>query len=273
MPDHYAVVGNPIAHSKSPLIHTAFARQTGQDLVYERLLAPLDGFATTVARFAAAGGSGLNVTVPFKVEAFMLARGTSERARVAGAVNTLRREGDAWWGDNTDGAGLVRDLVDRLGVRIEGRDVVILGAGGATRGIVVPLLAQRPRTLTIANRTVDKAAALAMDFAAHGEVRAASAPALEGRAFDLVIHATSADVAGGAAFPWPGSIFAAGAFAYDLTYADQPTAFLRFARDNGVAACADGLGMLIEQAAESFFVWRGVRPDTRPVFGLLRSGG
>ena len=270
MPDRYAVIGNPIAHSKSPLIHAAFARQTGQDLAYERLLAPLDGFTATAEQFAGEGGKGLNVTMPFKLEAFMLARGLSERARVAGAVNTLRRDGDGWYGDNTDGVGLVRDLVDNLGVRIEGRDVVILGAGGATRGIVVPLLEQKPRTLTVANRTVDKAVALAADFVAYGAVRAASAAALEERTFDVVIHATSADVTGGASVAWPRSMFAAGAFAYDLTYADEPTAFVRFARDQGVGAVADGLGMLIEQAAESFFVWRGVRPDTRPVFPLLR---
>lgn len=272
MTDRYAVIGNPIAHSKSPLIHEAFARQTGQDMRYERLLAPLDGFASSVAAFAAAGGKGLNVTLPFKLEAFLLARNVSERARVAGAVNTLRRGRDGWHGDNTDGVGLTRDLADNLGVRIAGRDVVILGAGGATRGIVAPLLEQRPRTLTVANRTVDKAVALAADFVAFGDVRAASAAALEDRAFDLVIHATSADVTGAAAFAWPASIFAPGAFAYDLVYADEATAFLRFARAHGVTAMADGLGMLVEQAAESFFVWRGVRPDTRPVLALLRGG-
>jgi shikimate dehydrogenase len=273
MPDRYAVVGNPIAHSKSPLIHAAFARQTGQDLVYDRLLAPLDGFTVTVERFAAEGGRGLNVTLPFKQEAFALAREVSERARIAGAVNTLRRDADGWYGDNTDGAGLMRDLTDNLGVRIEDRDVVVLGAGGATRGIIVPLLARRPRTLTIANRTVNRAVALAAEFAVHGEVRAASAAALEGRAFDLAIHATSADTTAGERFVWPASIFAPGAFAYDLAYADEPTAFLRFAREHGVRAFADGLGMLVEQAAESFAVWRGVRPDTRSVLALLRSAG
>jgi shikimate dehydrogenase len=270
MTDRYAVIGNPIAHSRSPLIHTAFVRETGQDLVYDRLLASPDGFAAAVQRFAAEGGKGLNVTLPFKVEAFALARRTSERARIAGAVNTLRLDADGWYGDNTDGVGLTRDLVDNLGVRIEDRDVVILGAGGATRGIVVPLLSRRPRTLTIANRTVDKAVTLAADFAGYGEVRAASAAALEGRAFDLVIHATSAHTTSGERFAWPGSIFALGAFAYDLAYSDAPTAFLRFAHDNGVHTLADGLGMLVEQAAESFYVWRGIRPATRAVRALLR---
>jgi shikimate dehydrogenase len=270
MPDRYAVIGNPIAHSKSPLIHAAFARATGEDIVYERILAPLDGFGAAVGQFVAAGGRGLNVTMPFKLEAHALARTLSPRARVAGAVNTLRRDGDAWYGDNTDGVGLVRDLVDNLGVALAGRDALVLGAGGATRGIVVPLLEQRPRTLTVANRTVEKAVALALDFTSHGEVRAASAAALEGRYFDVVVNAAGGPEDAEPALPWPSSLFAPGAFAYDLTYADAPTPFLRWARAQGAARCADGLGMLIEQAAESFLVWRGVRPDTRPVFALLR---
>lgn len=268
--DRYAVIGNPIAHSKSPLIHAAFARATGEDLVYERILAPLDGFVAAAQAFAAGGGKGLNVTMPFKLEAHGLARTLSPRARIAGAVNTLRRDGDAWYGDNTDGVGLVRDLVDNLGVRLAERDVLVLGAGGATRGIVVPLLEQRPRTLTVANRTVEKAVALAVDFASYGEVRAASAPALEGRYFDVVVHAAGGPGDGPEASMWPQSLFAPGAFAYDLTYADAPTPFLRWAGAHGAARLADGLGMLIEQAAESFLVWRGVRPDTRPVFALLR---
>ena len=270
MTDRYAVIGNPIAHSKSPLIHAAFARATGEDIAYGRILAPLDGFATAVAQFAAEGGRGLNVTMPFKLEAHTLARALSPRARIAGAVNTLRRDGDAWYGDNTDGVGLVRDLVDNLGVALTGRDVVVLGAGGATRGIVVPLMEQHPRTLTVANRTVEKAVAVAVDFAAFGEVRAASAAALEGRYFDVVLHAAGGPGDAAESSIWPASLFAPNAFAYDFTYADAPTPFLRWARAHGAARAADGLGMLIEQAAESFFVWRGVRPDTRPVFALLR---
>ncbi len=270
MTDRYAVIGNPIAHSKSPLIHAAFARQTGAAITYERILAPLDGFAAAAHQFAADGGRGLNVTLPFKLEAFALAAALSDRARTAGAVNTLRRDADGWFGDNTDGVGLTRDLQDNLGVVLGGRDVLVLGAGGAARGIVAPLLAAGPRTLTIANRTVARAAALAMDFARRGEVRAASAGALEGRSFDVVIDATSAGIRGEASVPWPATLFAPGAFAYDLSYADAPTAFLRWARAAGAARMADGLGMLIEQAAESFFVWRGVRPDTRPVLTLFR---
>ena len=270
MTDRYAVIGHPIAHSKSPVIHAAFARETGEDIVYERILAPLDGFVAAVEAFAAAGGKGLNVTLPFKLEAHALARTLSARARIAGAVNTLRRENDAWYGDNTDGVGLVRDLAQNLGTALGGRDVLILGAGGATRGIVVPLLEQAPRTLTVANRTVEKAFSLAADFVDHGEVRAASAAALEGRCFDVVIHAASGGVKGDDALVWPEHLFAADALAYDLSYADEPTPFMRWARAQGAARAVDGLGMLVEQAAESFFVWRGVHPDTRPVFALLR---
>ena len=271
MTDRYAVIGNPVAHSKSPLIHAAFARATGDDIAYDRILAPLDGFDAAVAQFAAAGGRGLNVTMPFKLEAYALASTLSERARVAGAVNTLRLDPGGWHGDNTDGVGVTRDLVQNLGVSIAGRDVLILGAGGAARGILAPLLWQKPRTLTVANRTVDKAVTLAADFVAYGEVRAASAAALEGRSFDVVIHATGASVTGEAAPAWPVTIFAPGSFAYDLSYADEPTAFIRWARAHGAAGTADGLGMLVEQAAESFFVWRRVRPDTRPVLASLRA--
>jgi shikimate dehydrogenase len=270
MTDRYAVIGNPVAHSKSPLIHEAFASQTGEDIVYERLLAPLDGFVAAVAAFAAAGGRGLNVTMPFKLEAYALADAKSERARIAGAVNTLRRDGLTWYGDNTDGVGVMRDLVHNLGVTIDGCDVLVLGAGGAARGILAPLLEARPRTLTVANRTVGKAVTLAAAFVAYGEVRAASAGALEGRRFDLVIHAASGDLTRAGVPPWPPTIFAPGAFVYDLRYADAPTSFLRWAHAQGVTRSADGLGMLIEQAAESFLVWRGVRPDTRAVFPLLR---
>jgi shikimate dehydrogenase len=269
MTDRYAVIGHPIAHSKSPLIHLAFAQETRDDISYERILAPLDGFVPAVEAFAAAGGKGLNVTMPFKLQAHALARTLSARARVAGAVNTLRRDGDAWYGDNTDGVGLVRDLTQNLGVLLLGRNVLVLGAGGATRGVVVPLLEQRPRTLTVANRTVEKAVSLAADFADYGEVRAASAAGLEARRFDVVVNAASGTV-DDEHLPWPRSLFAPDALAYDLSYAEGATPFMRWARDAGAARIVDGLGMLIEQAAESYFVWRGVRPDTRRVFPLLR---
>ena len=274
MTDRYAVIGNPIAHSKSPLIHAAFARETGQLLTYGRLLAPLDGFATEVARFAANGGSGLNVTVPFKLEAFALARECSERARRAGAVNTLKRVGDHWYADNTDGAGLVHDLIENLGVTLAGRRIAVLGAGGAARGILQPILDAHPGEIVVANRTTVRAQALAQDFAGYGPIQAIAPDDLAGHAFDVVINATSFGMADTAPTPppCPASIFSPSTFAYDLVYAiaDEPTPFLRLALAAGVTRSADGLGMLIEQAAESFFLWRGVRPHTAHVFPLLR---
>jgi shikimate dehydrogenase len=274
MPDRYAVIGNPIAHSKSPIIQNAFAAQTGQDMAYERLLAPLDGFRATVERFAAEGGKGLNVTIPFKLEAFDVASAATERATLAGAVNTLKRVGDAWHADNTDGVGLVRDLVHNRGVDVRGRAIAILGAGGAVRGIVKPLLDAGAASITVSNRTMPKAEAIATQFSRYGRVEAVAPSALGGRAHAVVINATSLGMGGTAvdAFPFPGSIFAPGAFAYDLIYSDKPTAFMRWAREHGAAGAGDGMGMLIEQAAESFALWRGVRPDTKPVFALLRPG-
>jgi shikimate dehydrogenase len=268
--DRYAVVGNPVAHSRSPQIHEAFARATRHEMTYERLLAPLDGFTTTVERFAAEGGRGLNVTVPFKLQALALAHSASDRARAAGAANTLKREGDGWYADNTDGAGIVRDLTINLDVALAGRDVLVLGAGGAARGIVLPLFDENVRSLVISNRTAEKADALAAAFASRGPVEAVKPDALGPRKFDIVINATSAGLKGDVAWPWPAGLFGAGAFAYDMIYGDGSTMFVRWARAQGVARTADGIGMLIEQAAESFHVWRGVRPPTRPVFSMLR---
>ena len=271
--DKYAVIGNPVAHSRSPPIHEAFARATGQSLTYERLLAPLDGFVATVEAFARSGGKGLNVTVPFKLEAFALAGAHSPRAKLSGSVNTLKRVDDGWFGDNTDGPGVVRDLKQNWRVELASRDILVLGAGGASRGIMSSLLAERPRSLTVSNRTVAKAAIIAQMFAPHGPIAAVAPPALAGRSFDIVINATSAGLVDKSPPPWPGSIVASGAFAYDMIYADTPTAFRVWAQANGAARTADGLGMLIEQAAESFFIWRGVRPDTAPIFHLLRPSG
>ncbi len=272
MTDRYAVVGNPIAHSRSPEIHAAFARETAQDLSYERLLAPLDGFVETVTRFQREGGRGLNVTVPFKLEAFALAREHSPRALRAGACNTLAWRGTHWFGDNTDGAGLVRDLDVNLGVALAGHDLLVLGAGGAARGILAPLLGAAPNTLTISNRSMAKADDLARGFADLGPIRALAPGALAGTRFDVVLNATSSSMAAAAAGapPWPGTIFAGAAFAYDLMYGSEPTAFERWAQASGAARVADGFGMLLEQAAESFLVWRGVRPDTAPVYAQLR---
>jgi len=267
MTDRYAVFGHPIAHSKSPRIHAEFARQTGQDLSYEAILAPLDGFAAAVQAFRAADGKGANVTVPFKEQAFELATRRTARAEAAGAVNTLKFEDDEILGDNTDGAGLVADLTRNLSLSLAGRRILLLGAGGAGRGVVLPLLGERPASLFIANRTADKALALARRFAAAGPVEGGGFEALPGRQFDLVINATAASLAGELP-PLPDEVFAPGALAYDMMYG-QDTPFLAFARAHG-ARVADGLGMLVEQAAEAFLLWRGVRPATAPVIALLR---
>jgi shikimate dehydrogenase len=265
MTDRYAVFGHPIAHSKSPRIHAAFARQTGQDMTYEAILAPLDGFTASVATFIAAGGRGANVTVPFKEEAFELASRLSPRAERAGAVNTLKFEPDGILGDNTDGAGLAADLTRNLHCALAGKRILLLGAGGAARGVIEPLLDQRPAALVIANRTVSRAQALAELF--DRGIRACGFDAVDAP-FDLVINATAASLAGELPPLSPG-IFTADTLAYDMMYG-RDTPFLAFARAEG-AATADGLGMLVEQAAEAFFVWRGVRPDTAPVIAALRA--
>lgn len=299
MSARYAVFGNPISHSRSPAIHAAFAAQTGEDIVYTAILAPLDGFAASVRDFIAAGGRGANVTVPFKEEAFRLADRLTPRAELAGAVNTLifaapdSSTADApapITGDNTDGAGLLRDLEHNLGCRIAGRRVLLLGAGGAARGALGLLLAAGPAQVFIANRTAEKAAALARQFAQHLACAAAAdagappaaapaSPALAGGAFaelagndfDLVINATAASLKGEVP-PLPAGIYAPGSLAYDMMYSpDGDTPFLAAARAAGAARCADGLGMLVEQAAEAFFVWRGVRPDSGAVLAALRA--
>lgn len=270
MSDRYAVIGHPVDHSKSPLIHAAFARQTGQDLVYGRLLAPLDDFAGSARRFFAEGGAGLNVTVPFKHEAWQLVDAREGGAEAAGAVNTIRREGPRLIGHNTDGPGLVADLERNLGVAIGGRRVLLMGAGGAARGVLLPLLERAPSALVIVNRTPDRAEMLARQFGGPGlPLRGSGYAALAGEQFDLVINATSASLAG-ALPPLPDTLFASGAFAYDMMYGRE-TPFIAFARARGVAF-ADGLGMLVEQAAESFLIWRGVRPLTAPVIARLRAG-
>jgi shikimate dehydrogenase len=278
MPDRYAVFGNPIAHSKSARIHAEFARQTRQDLNYVALLAPLDGFAACVEAFRAGGGRGANVTVPFKEEAFRLAGRHSIRAQAAGAVNTLRFDDGTIYGDNTDGIGLVVDLARNLGLTLAGKRILLLGAGGAARGVILPLLLERPRCLTLVNRRPEKAVLLrdhfaVAEFTGSGE----HTPALEakryedlgGPGYDLVVNATAASLAG-ERLPLPDDVFAPGALAYDLMYG-RDTPFLAFARQEG-AKVADGLGMLVEQAAESFLLWRGTRPATRPVIDLLRGG-
>ena len=263
MHDRYAVVGNPIAHSKSQEIHTLFARQTGEPIEYTKLLSPLDGFAGTVRQFAADGGKGLNVTVPFKFEAFRLATENTPRAETAGAVNTLRFDGNRILGDNTDGAGLVADITRNLGISLRDARILMLGAGGAAYGVMLPLLDQKPKVLHIANRTPAKAAVLAEAFARYGRTDSSGYDALEGQ-YDVIINATSAGLQD--TMPAvPAGIFGEGTLALDMVYADRPTVFMAFAAEQG-ACIRDGFGMLVEQAAESFFVWRGVRPDTASVF-------
>jgi shikimate dehydrogenase len=266
--DRYAVIGNPIAHSKSPEIHTQFAIQTGQNLQYERLLAPLDEFAATVRSFVAQGGRGLNVTVPFKLEAHALATVLTERARAAGAVNTLRFAGGMIEGDNTDGVGLVRDIVNNAVCPIAGKKVLLLGAGGAARGVVLPILQEQPAELVIANRTPSKAVELVQQFStASANLRASDFAALA-LPFDIVINATSASL--GSDMPAiSDAVFAKSALAYDMMYGKEPPLFMQFATQSGAVA-RDGLGMLVEQAAESFFFWRGVRPDTASVLTRMR---
>jgi len=260
MSDRYAVIGNPIGHSKSPWIHARFARDCGQDLDYGRIEAPLDGFAAAVDAFRAAGGKGLNVTLPFKEQAHSYCERVS--ARAVQVVNTLAFEGSAY-GDNTDGVGLVRDLRVNLGVELAGRQVLLMGAGGAAQGVVGALLEAGVAQLVVANRTLGRAQALA---ARHSGVTAKSYASL-GEPVDIVVNATSAGLAGDA-LALPHGLLGKGTLAYDMVYG-RDTPFLAAARAAGARAC-DGLGMLVEQAAESFLVWRGVRPETGAVLADLR---
>jgi shikimate dehydrogenase len=274
MTDRYAVIGHPIAHSKSPLIHAAFARQTGQDLEYTRILSAPDAFVDTVRCFFGDGGQGLNVTVPFKEAAWRLVDEHSPRAATAGAVNTLiRLPGQRLRGDNTDGVGLVRDLAGNHGFDFAGRRVLLLGAGGAARGVLRPLLESGLAELLIANRTLDMAAALAAAVAdldpGGATVHACGLADLGPVAFDLIINATSTGLTGAVPAIAP-SVLAPGAWTYDMIYADSPTPFCRWGLSHGAARAIDGLGMLVEQAAESFFLWRGMRPETAAVIDLLR---
>ncbi len=274
MSDRYAVIGNPVAHSQSPRIHAAFARQTGEDIEYTRLLAPLDQFEATLKDFFAQGGIGANVTVPFKLEAFDLAEEATPRAKDAQAANFLKISQGVIRADNTDGAGLVRDIVHNLKFDLAGKRVLLLGAGGAAQGVLLPLIDCQPALLTIANRTIEKAMNLAESFrhkpaAVSTVLSALRFQELTGHRYDLVINATSSSLHG-EALALPEGLFAQGGLAYEMMYGKGETAFLAFARAHGAHA-ADGLGMLVEQAAESFFLWRGVRPDSVPVIAMLRA--
>jgi len=268
--DKYAVFGNPIKQSRSPLIHNAFAAQCGHQLQYRAVLVPPDGFAHAARRFFDGQGAGLNVTVPFKLDAFQFADRLSDCAQRAGAVNTLTRSEDGQIdGDNTDGIGLVRDMIVNLGWSVQGLRVLILGAGGATRGVLEPLLREQPQELLIVNRTPEKAHQLARKFADIAAVEGGGYSLIGQREFDLVINASSAGLTG--EMPdLPGSLLTERSCCYDMVYGAEPTAFMRWAAHHAAWAVADGLGMLVEQAAQSFYIWRKLRPETRPVINKLR---
>lgn len=269
MTDQYAVFGNPINHSKSPAIHRQFAEQTGQDLHYAKQLVAEDEFVQTAQAFFAQGGKGLNVTVPFKLEAFGFAQQLTPRAQRAGAVNTLALQMDgSILGDNTDGIGMVHDM-HNLGWDIEAKRVLIVGAGGAVRGILQPLLAEHPSQLVIANRTQSKAEELVAEFHDLGDLLALGFEQLAGERFDIVINGTSASLSGDLP-PLPQDLLNENAACYDLMYGAEPTVFLKWAAENGAAKMADGLGMLVGQAAEAFYLWRHIRPEVVPVITALR---
>ncbi|MBI5006966.1 MAG: shikimate dehydrogenase [Nitrosomonadales bacterium] len=268
MTDKYAVIGNPISHSKSPLIHSLFAAQTGQDMSYEAIEAPLDGFAATIQRLRSEGYKGCNVTVPFKFEAYQLCDELAPRARDAKAVNTIVFRDGKILGTNTDGAGLLNDIQNNLGVKLMWKDALLLGAGGAAAGVLWPLF-NAGIGIDIANRTIEKAQLLADEFKGSGTVYARRYDELAGRKYDLVINATSSGLKDDLP-PLPDGLFKPGALAYDMMYGRE-TPFMAYARKQGAALVADGLGMLVEQAADAFLLWRGVRPDTRPVLEKLRT--
>lgn len=274
MSDIYAVVGNPIKHSKSPEIHKTFATETSQDLIYSAELAEIGAFAEFARAFAAKGGKGCNVTVPFKQDAWEFVGSRSERAELAGAVNTIVfKESGETFGDNTDGIGMVRDIRDNHDISFTGKRVLVLGAGGAVRGVILPMLDEKPASLTIANRTASKAVDLADIFrSCRSEsgiaLNGCGYPDLDGQSFDIIINGTSAGLSGEIP-PLPGGVLAKGGFCYDMVYSDEPTAFVKWGYDNGAALSVDGLGMLVEQAAESFYIWRNVRPDTGRVISEI----
>ena len=265
MTDLYGVIGHPIAHSKSPVIHRQFAEQTEQDLEYRAFDIPPEGLAAELKKLVDEGLKGLNVTVPHKSSIADLVDELSDRARQAGAVNTISIDDEGRLsGENTDGVGLVHDLQENLQIRLESQQILILGAGGATRGIVPVLLEAEPQKILIANRTQEKALMLADEFSPLGNLSSCAFDELGGQRFDLIINATSAGLDGEVP-PFPGSIISPEVVCYDLSYAMTDTPFISWARQRGTERVHQGWGMLIEQAAESFFIWRGVRPDTRPV--------
>lgn len=270
MTDRYAVFGNPIKHSKSPQIHSAFAASTGQDLTYEAICVPEEEFTAYAQNFLSGQGKGLNITIPFKQQAWELAEVLSPRAELAGAVNTLyRNEQGQLCGDNTDGVGMVRDIVRNHAGQLRDKRVLILGAGGAVRGVLQPVLEQQPACLVIANRTASKAEDLAELVKELGDVKGCGYDKLQGQCFDVVINGTAASLQGEVP-PLPDDLLAERAWCYDMMYSAEPTAFCRWAEAHGAEKTIDGLGMLVEQAAQSFFIWRGVEPDSQQVIQGIR---
>ena len=271
--DKYAVFGNPIAHSKSPRIHALFAASLNQRIDYEKRLAPLADFAGELQRFFDVGGVGANVTVPFKRDAFVLAREASLRAQQAGAANFLMWRDDHWYCDNTDGAGLVRDIETNLQVSLKDKNVLLLGAGGAARGVIGPLLLRAPKQIVVVNRTPERATELVAGYEKHYAASALSVDALVAQSmkFDVVINATSSSLSGALPLPDGANIFASDALAYDMMYSKQPTTFMDWAMRQSASRTSDGLGMLVEQAAESYVQWRGVLPQASPIIAQLRA--
>jgi len=271
MTDKYAVFGNPIVQSKSPLIHNAFAKQAQDPIAYDKQLVEVGGFTSAADTFFAEGGKGLNITMPFKQDAFEYADTLSERAELAGAVNTLAKRADGTiFGDNTDGFGLVFDISERLGWSLRDKNILVLGAGGAVRGVLLPLLQQNPKRLVVANRTAEKARALADLFAPYGKIEGRAYAFAEEERFDVIINGTSASLNGDVP-PIDPAILSASPCLYDMVYGAEPTAFMRWASEHDVADIADGIGMLVGQAAESFYIWRGKRPQMDTVIDMLRA--
>ena len=268
MTERYAVVGNPIGHSKSPLIHSTFARETGEDVAYESIEAPLGGFDQAVDAFRLAGGRGINITAPFKLHAYAYATDRTDRARLAGASNCLKFDGDRISAENFDGVGLVNDIVRNLRAPLAGKRVLLLGAGGAARGALLPFLAEEPAALTLVNRDVEKAEVLVRDANAASAVQVGGYRDLNGERYDIVVNATSASLRAELP-PVPPTVFADDALAYELVYGKGLTPFLRLAQNAGARRLADGVGMLVEQAAEAFLWWRGVRPQTKAMIDTL----
>jgi shikimate dehydrogenase len=269
--DHYGVIGNPIQHSKSPLIHRLFAEQTGQNISYTPILVELDGLANVIDDFQSQGGKGLNITLPFKNRAFHLVNSMSERALIAKSINTIKfNEDHSRYGDNTDGVGLIKDIIINQLFPIQNKRVLVLGAGGAVSGIIDPLLNENPSELVISNRTANKAFSLAENFVSDIPITACGLQDLAGQQFDLIINGTSASLQG-EVLDLPDNLLSKQSFCYDMVYGKGATPFLKWAHKHGASQLCDGMGMLVEQAAESFYLWRNVRPDTRIVLTLLKS--